>query len=233
MNNSETPLKKTSRTTLLLTFIIIMFSLTLLLANNHTILLTTTAQDTSNIIWNENITISESKNGLMRTLTIGEAQNASNGEDYYDRPAPPTPPVNPNINAWLETTLETPFNQLIIEYRPPSIETQIWDIYIMWEAEQNNKTFLELSWNTAELDQSDYSTITLYKDDELLIDMLTKNSYTFETESMNPNHFQIRCSQALTTTQDAPLSIPLLLLITFIIILAIISTIVVSKKRKK
>ena len=75
--------------------------------------------DDDTIIWDTIINISD-QTGLKRVLTIGEANNASNSKDFFDRPSPPIAPINPNIQSWIKTELEIPYNRLMMEYKNPS-----------------------------------------------------------------------------------------------------------------
>jgi len=188
------------------------------------------------IEWNVTITINESS-GASNMVILGEATDASEGQDTYDRPAPPVSPLRPAIEAWFETSLPLPFNKLLIEYKPyPSVYTK-WDLSIIWLPEPGNTTptRITLSWDFFRMVKQDKETLFLYENNTVLTNMLTTHSYSYITNGAL-HHFQIISQSQQSNNPSDQISLPILSLFMFIFVIFIVSIIVVllrNKMRKK
>ena len=186
--------------------------------------------------WNVTITINESS-GASNMVILGEATNASEGQDTYDRPVPPVSPLRPAIEAWFETPLPLPFNKLLIEYKPyPSVYTK-WNLSIIWLPELGNTTLtrITISWDSSQMVKQDKETLFLYENNTVLTNMVTTHSYSYITNG-TLHRFQVISQSQQSNNPLDKIPLPFLSLFMFILVIFIVSILVVllfNKMRKK
>jgi len=153
-----------------------------------------------NAPWNATIHVSVSE-GTGCTVVLGEAPDASDGQDDYDRPSPPLSPQRPLLGAWFDTDLDTPFDKLLIEYKKTPSEYQIWNLSILWESGSINEssTDIDISWDFSELADSHYDSILLYNNNTIVSDMLKNSTYTFPADDNIVFQFQIICEKEISS----------------------------------
>ena len=93
-----------------MTIIIFVSSLVFILSNMFFINVTTASENKTE--WQVTLNISES-NGASDTVIFGEKDGASDGQDQYDIPKPPSP-QEPYIRSWFTTSLDPPYDTLKI-----------------------------------------------------------------------------------------------------------------------
>jgi hypothetical protein len=207
---------------------------TSLFPNNTIIPCSTAASPTEP--WNITLTIDE-PSGASNTVVFGETTNASNGQDSYDMPAPPMPPQFPAISAWFDTPFPLPFNKLIYEFKHSPSTYSSWNLSILWLPAPGNttSTSITLHWDSSQLLKNPDNTLFLYKNNTLLTDMLTTNSYSYITNS-SLHSFQIISQSQPSNNSSEQNTIPILPLIIFILVLFIVIIIVLLllyMRRKK
>jgi len=130
---------------------------------------------------------------IWDTAVFGEKIDASDGQDSYDVPKPGFPP-SPYINGWFDADLSAPYNRLWKDYRHFPAEN-IWDLYV--QADTNSGTTdVNISWDTAEIDNSEYGYVGLYDEagTTFLADMTTATNYVLTGAIDNiPYHLKIKC----------------------------------------
>ena len=184
----------------------------------------------NNTPWNATLHVNSSE-GKIYIVILGEASDASDGQDDYDRPSPPLSPQYPLLGAWFDTDLDTPFNKLLVEYKKNPSEHQIWNLTIIWESGSTNEssTNINISWDSSELADSHYDSILLYDKYNIVSDMMEKSSYTFSTEKDIAFQFQIICEKEISSdTSDINIA---LLLIPVIAIISIAVIVFYFKKK--
>jgi hypothetical protein len=202
---------------------------------NNTIVPSSTAANPT-IQWYINLTIDE-PNGAGYTVVFGEATNASDGQDSYDIPAPPTSPQLPVIIAWFETSFPVPFNNLFYEYKHyPSINTS-WNLSILWLPGPGNtiSTNITIHWDASQILKNTNITLFLYENNTILTNMLTTNSYSYITNS-TVHGFQIisQNQPSNSSLEQNKIQIPsLLIYILVILIIIILATLLLYKRRNK
>ena len=67
------------------------------------------------ITWSVTINFNE-PGSAFTSVIFGEGPDASDGQDIYDVPKPPSP-GHPYIRAWFDAGLATPYNELWADYR--------------------------------------------------------------------------------------------------------------------
>jgi hypothetical protein len=151
--------------------------------------------------WNATLKMSGS-DGTGFTLEFGESANASDGVDSFDMPIPPSPPVIPHINARFLTSFEPPNAELYNEVKFFPDTNKTWNFSVIWFAGPGNTSTIDLTiqWKISELNQSEYDTIVLLKNNTLVTDMLESNQYRYNTASNEPSFFSIVCSEGDITT---------------------------------
>lgn len=172
------------------------------------------AADSDDLIWDATLTITETS-GKTDYIYIGEAPDANDGPpaDTYDMPKAPTSPP-PYLRLWADDNLNTPYTQLLGDYRTYPDSSKQWNISILWYPQNptDPPTNVTLTWNVNELSQNEYTNIGLYTTDNILLaNMLQTNSFTFSCPIYTPQHYHIKCSGTNTpptipTTPTGPIT---------------------------
>ena len=177
----------------------------------------------NNTPWNVTIHVSVSE-GTGYTVILGEASDASDGQDDYDRPSPPLSPQRPLLGAWFDTDLDTPFDKLLVEYKKNPSEYQIWNLSILWESGSTNESSIDIdiSWDFSELADSHYDSILLCNNNTIVSDMMENSIYTFPTDDNIVFQFQIICEKEISSDISeiniALLLIPAIAIISIVVI---------------
>jgi len=132
--------------------------------------------------------------GVNDFIVFGEASTASDGQDSYDVPKPPTP-SEPFIYAWFDAGLGVPYNFLMKDYRSYPDTYKVWDMYVRWE--DSGSENITIYWNSSDMGDSEYGVVTL-KDVSTgsTTDMLLESNYTYFASDGVIRYFQIICSVA-------------------------------------
>jgi len=184
--------------------------------------------------WNATIKIIISNN-LSCSLYLSETPDASDGQDPYDAPIPPPSPNLPYIWAWFDTSLDPPFNKLLQEYKKYPDTHKVWNLSVEWKPEAGNEssTNIDISWDPSILAKSGYESIVLKDGDIKVSDMLTENSYTFNSLGNIPHSFKIVYqSDTSDVTKDRNEISPLLLFFVAIVVIIIVLIFFFLKKTK-
>ena len=185
------------------------------------------ASDT--IRWNITLKITD-LSGAGTTVIVGEATDASDGQDEYDIAAPPMLPQFPSIVAWFQTPFPQPFNQLIHEYKHYPSTHAFWNLSVVWIPEPGNTSFttLRIQWDSSQVTKSPYRSFLLVDNTTVLADMLVDNFYLFPTNG-TLHRFQIMCQDSILDTTTEQNEIPIfslvigaILIITIIIVVSAI-----------
>ena len=176
--------------------------------------------------WKITLTINE-PSGAGNIVEFGEQLNASNGQDSSDIPAPPMPPTLPAITAWFETPFPLPFDKLINEFKLYPTASATWNLTILWLPAPGNitSTNITLHWDPSEILKNPGQSLFLYENSTILTNMLTTQSYSYETNS-TPHQFQIISQNHPSNNTSEQNTIPMLPLIIFILVLFMVIIIV-------
>jgi len=136
---------------------------------------------------------------------FGEADDANDGPpaDIYDMPKPPLPQT-PYIRAWFNDNLPTPYDTLFKDYRHYSDTHKIWNLSVIWAPKGTpTTTILNISWNTGDVDNSEYDSVIMYayywdlgSSNWVLFgssDMLVNSSFTYTAPPYGVIFFEIIC----------------------------------------
>ncbi|GAI49177.1 unnamed protein product, partial [marine sediment metagenome] len=126
----------------------------------------------------------------------GPTGSGPSGNDAYDIQKPPAPP-DTYIRAWFEDGLYYPFNCLQEDYRQYPDTSKVWNLSVQWmPSDYTSPTNATISWDTAEIDDSEYNSVVLYDGltSSVVADMLVDTDYTFAVDATVPKAFQIICS---------------------------------------
>jgi hypothetical protein len=131
-------------------------------------------------------------NGVNDFIVFGELSTASDGQDSYDVPKPPTP-GEPYIYSWFDAGLIVPYNVLMKDYRSYPDTYKVWDMYVRWEDSGSGN--ITIYWNSSSVNDSEYYYVTL-KDVTTgsTTDMLIGSNYTYFASDGVIRYFQIICS---------------------------------------
>ena len=169
--------------------------------------------------WSVLLNIEEQYGVVGDTVIFGEKPDALDGEDDYDAAKQPIPPI-PYVYAWFDAGLPEPYDMLWEDYRDYPDDYESWDLYMECNTTQPSLASVNLvvSWNTTDINATEYDHIRLYDaSDVLLADMKATSSYVFSAEFEYLYHFQIRCSMNVaptayndfyTTGEDVTLTVP-------------------------
>ena len=132
-------------------------------------------------------------------VVFGEAPDANDGPpaDIYDVAKPPAP-MPPYIRAYLKDNLPTPYTNLWRDYRQYPDSAKVWNLSVKWEPEDGETpTTITMSWSTAEVDESEYTSVNLCTNAGVVLkNMLVNNTYTFTCPASVTQNFKIICSAA-------------------------------------
>ena len=174
--------------------------------NNYTKIQDAINDTNNDIEWSVTLNFNET-DGKTDYVVFGEAPDANDGPpvDSYDEPKPPAPPMPPYVRTWFDDNLAEPYNLLFKDYRKYPDTYKVWNLSIQWVPyDYVTSTYLTISWNIDEVDNSEYTSVILYDDGgNPLNDMLTQNSYSFTCPAMTPQNFNIICKD-LNNPPDVP-----------------------------
>jgi hypothetical protein len=183
--------------------------------------------------WNLTLRITESS-GKGYTVVIGGSPNASDNQDELDYPEPPAPPT-PYVRAWLDTPFSIPYDNLLQEYKHTPSQHMEWNLSIIWvsETENNTPTTISITWDSTQLLTNNFKSFHLYENNTAVTNMLTHNSYSFESNG-TLRRFQIigqtTSTNGNTAKNDLPI-FPILIGIGGIIIVVIIALFLYKQKK--
>ncbi|MBE3136023.1 MAG: tandem-95 repeat protein [Thermoplasmata archaeon] len=148
------------------------------------------------IVWD--ITIHcNNPGGQNDYVVFGEAPDAHDGPpaDIYDVVKPPAPQP-PYIRAWFNDNLLVPYDTLWMDYRYYPGSSKVWNLTVHWmPSSGSSPTTITLSWNTAEVDESEYTTVNLCTEAGVILqNMLVNSTYIFSCPAYVPQNFKIICS---------------------------------------
>ena len=134
--------------------------------------------------------------GQTDYVVFGEAPDAHGGApaDSYDVAKPPAP-MPPYIRASLKDNLATPYDKLWKDYRLYPDTQKTWNLSVQWYPEDEaSPTTLTMSWSTAAVHASEYTTVNLCTNTgTLLKNMLVDSTYTFTCPALTTQNFKIIC----------------------------------------
>jgi hypothetical protein len=146
-----------------------------------------------NIVWDATMTFNNS-GGQNDYVVFGEAPDANDGPpaDSYDIVKPPAP-MTPYIRTWFNDNLPSPYDSLWMDYRHYPASSKVWNLTVHWmPSSGSSPTTITMHWNIAEIDDSEYSTVTLCTTDGTpLQNMLVNNNYVFSCPAYVPQFFKI------------------------------------------
>ncbi len=147
--------------------------------------------DELSINWDVTMNFDE-PGGKNDYIIFGEASDGSDGQDSYDTPNPP-PGIPPFIDAYFTTNLTSPYDKLLQEIKHYPDTYKVWNFTAWWTG--SSSTTITISWDTDEVNDSEYNSVVLYdSDDNQVADMTINSSYS---KSVNPYQiisFWIECS---------------------------------------
>jgi hypothetical protein len=159
-------------------------------------LYTLTIKDSAEEVWNVTIQC-DTSGDLNDYVTFGEALDANDGppEDIYDVVKPPVPPES-YVRAWFNDDLPSPYDALFSDYRQYPDSSKVWNLTVQWmPSSGSSPTTITLSWDTTEVDDSEYGTVTLCNESGTpLQNMLMNSSYLFSCSAYVRLNFTIICS---------------------------------------
>ena len=148
------------------------------------------------IVWDVTIQCNN-PGGQNDYVVFGEAPDAHDGPpaDSYDVVKPPAPQPS-YIRAWFNDNLTVPFNTLWKDYRHYPASYKVWNLTVQWmPSSGSSPTTITLSWNTAEVDESEYTTVNLCTEaGGILQNMLVNSTYIFSCPAYVPQNFKIFCT---------------------------------------
>jgi len=190
---------------------------------------------TDDVKWEVTLDFNE-PDGAYDYVVFGEAPDANDGPpvDSYDEPKPPAP-MQPYVRAWFNDDLAEPYNILLKDYREHPDTYKVWNLSIQWTpSDYVTSTFVTISWNISELDDSGYTSVILYDDERNhLKNMTTQNNYSFTCPANTVQQFQIICQSETSNGKTDTIETPSLILIFALIIIVIIVLLVVYWKTKR
>ena len=200
----------------LMTIIIFVSSLVFILSNMFFINVTIASKNKTE--WQVTLNISES-DGASDTVIFGEKDGASDGQDQYDIPKPPSP-QEPYIRSWFTTSLDPPYDTLWEEYRESSDDDKVWNLTIIWFSETTFNTNITISWDVSEVVATGYDSLNLNALNS--VDMKVETNYQFTALSILPYTFQIILKNKTTNDSSGTNEQTSLILLTLVIIILII-----------
>ncbi len=121
--------------------------------------------------------------GKSAYVKFGEATDANDGPpaDSYDMGLSPPPP-NAYIRSWFDDGLGGPYTQLLKDYRYYPDTYKVWNLSVQWTpSDYVTPTAITISWDTIDLDNSEYDTVFLCDNvGSPLTDMLINNRISYD-----------------------------------------------------
>jgi PKD repeat protein len=164
-----------------------------------------TASSDTSYEWIVELALSET-NGANENIYFGEALDASDGQDSYDTPKPPTA-MPPYIFAWFDASLVDPYDKLMRDIRKNPDTEKVWNLTVQWvPSDYASSTDITISWDISDLIDNGYDTCVLFDLDDLMVvaDLLSVSNYTFSTSALMLNEFQIICNSTESTMNSPP-----------------------------
>jgi len=194
------------------------------------------------IEWNITLEITGSDDEYSSVI-FGEATDASDGptgsgpsgNDDYDEPLPPLAPGESYIRAWFDDNLQSPFDTILKDYRKYPDANKVWNLTVQWSSENDTSTYVTISWDESQVDNTEYTSIHIYDDQGLVADMMGESSYTYLCSVGVPYNYQIVC-QGETSSNGNPESNelnPIMPLFLIIIVVGIVIFVLYWWKIKK
>jgi len=154
---------------------------------------TSSIRSFSIVRWNVVLNVKES-GGKNDTAIFGEVDDASDGKDNYDVPKPPSP-GHPYIRSWFEAGLTPPYNELWADYRDYPDTLESWNLYIKTNITPPSigDTNVTISWNTDDINSSEYGLIELWNESGFIKNMKINNNFSFNASFDTLYHFIIKC----------------------------------------
>jgi len=141
------------------------------------------------IEWSVTLNFTET-GGKNDYIIFGEAPDASDGVDTYDVPNPPGS-IPPFLDAYFSTNFSLPHNRLMQEIKKYPADYKEWNFTVWWTG---SDTIVTISWDTTEVNDSEYYTVKLCDDAGVpLVDMRNNNNYVFFCPGGGMMHFKIIC----------------------------------------
>jgi hypothetical protein len=176
---------------------IVVLAVSILFITNMCICFHSTIQAKETITWSCTVNVNEA-GGEQDTVVFGEAPDAIDGPpaDSYDVVKPPAP-MAPYLGATFTDNLPTPYTMLWKDYRQYPDSDKVWNLTIRWWPEDGESpTTITISWSTAEVDDSEYSSVNLCTNAGIVLkNMLVDTTYTFSGPAYVPQQFTIRCER--------------------------------------
>jgi len=148
------------------------------------------------IIWDVTLFCTESYGHIDNSI-FGEAPDASDGFDLYDAADPGGPPTPPYLNCYFTTPFPYPSNKLMQEIKHYSLNNtyKVWNFSVFWfPADYVTPTTTTISWVIDEVNDSEYTNVSLCTSDGVfLTNMLMSSYYSFYNPAMTPQNFKIIC----------------------------------------
>ena len=139
--------------------------------------------------WEVTLNFTETS-GKNDYILFGEAPDASDGVDIYDAPNPPGG-ILPVLDAYFTTDFPWPHDTLLQEIKAYPDTYKTWNFTLLWTG---SDTTVTISWDTDEVDDSEYSAVILCDDaGSPLTDMIVNNNYVFSYITV-PQNFTINCT---------------------------------------
>ncbi|MCJ7697624.1 MAG: hypothetical protein MUO73_04770, partial [Thermoplasmata archaeon] len=156
----------------------------------------TTKDKERSITWDVQMNFINSTGTPTDYVYFGEAPDANDGPpaDIYDVAKPPAP-MPPYIRAYLKDNLPSPYTNLWRDYRQYPDSAKVWNLSVKWEPEDGESpTTITMSWSTAEVDDSEYTSVNLCTNAGVILqNMLVNNTYTFTCPASVTQNFKINC----------------------------------------
>jgi len=148
------------------------------------------------IVWDVQLDFDETS-GKYDYVIFGEATDANDGppQDAYDWPKPPAP-FPPCVYAWFNDSLDAPYDVLLKDYRGyNNMNYKQWNLSVLWIKFTGGSTNINISWDSDDIDDSEYDSVILYYvNNNVETDMLTNSYFEFNCPAMNPQEFTINCT---------------------------------------
>ena len=164
-----------------------------------------TASSAGILDWSVTLNFYE-QNGANNNVVFGEASDASDGQDSYDTPTPPSS-IPPYIRPWFDANLNEPYNNLFKDIRRYPDNSEIWDLYVQWvPLDYTSSSDITISWSISDISASEYDSVVLYDydNDIVVADMQLENNYTYTSSAMTPYYFRIICNSTSPPLNHPP-----------------------------
>ena len=156
-------------------------------------------EDDRDINWDVTIDFDE-PGGKNDYVIFGEASDGSDGQDSYDIPNPPGG-IPPYIDSYFTTDFTSPYDKLIQEIKKYPDTYKVWNFTAWWTG--SSSTTITISWDTDEVNNSEYNSVILYdSDDNQVADMMVNSSYSKSVSPFGIISFYIECIKTENTPPE-------------------------------